>query len=151
MGTDAAGLVGGLELDAPDVPSRPVSVLEDPSDTVVKPPVVSVLPPAVLPVLGTAGVVVVLPVAGVEDPAGVLVELPTSLPLADSLTPAADGSGPAPAVPDVDDGSAGALLARLTEAGWVLEGTRAACLTAGCDGAGGVAGWAGAAAAVAEM
>ena len=83
MGTDAGGLVGVLALEAPDVPPTPVSVLDVPSGPVGKPPAVSVLP--------LAG----LPVAGVEVPTGVLVVLPTSLPLADFSTPAADGPGPA--------------------------------------------------------
>ena len=139
MGTDAAGLVGVLEPTEPDVPPRPVSVLEAPAEPAIEPPAESVLPLSELPVVGAAGAVVLLPVAGVVDPPGVLVELPRSLPVPE-LVPVADEAGPVLDPLGVDAGTGGAALARLTEEGWVVEGTRAACLAAGRDGAGGVVG-----------
>jgi hypothetical protein len=146
--TNAAGLVGVLALAEPDAP---VSALEAPSEPAVAPPAVSVLPLSEVPVAGAAGAVVVLPVAGMVDPAGVLVELPTSLPVPDVSVPVAEEAGPALDPLVVEGGTGSAALALLTEDGWVVERTRAACLTTGRDGAGGAAGWAGAAAAVAEI
>jgi hypothetical protein len=151
MGTDAAGLVGVLELTEPDVPSRPVSVLEAASEPATEPPAESVLPLSELPVVGAAGAVVVLPVPGGVDPAGVLIELPRSLPVPDASVPVADEAGPGLDPFVVDARTGGAALALLTEDGWVVERTRAAFLTTGREGAGGVAGCAGAVAVAAVM
>jgi hypothetical protein len=150
MGTDAAGLAGVLELAAPAVPFAPVFVLELPSEPATELPAGSVLPESGLPVVVAAGAVAVLPVAGIV-PAGVLVELPTALPVPDSPVPVIDEAGPELDPLVVDDGTAGAGLALLTEDGWVMEGTRGAFLTVGRDGTGGVAGCPDAADAVAEI
>jgi hypothetical protein len=143
MATDAAGPVGVLELAEPAVPSTPVPVLELPAEPAIEPSAVSVLPEPELPVFVAAGAVAVLPVAGVV-PAGALIELPTALPVPDSPVAVVDEAGPVLDPLVIDDGTAGAALALLTDDGWVMEGTRATFLTAGRDGAGGVTGCAGA-------